>query len=356
MIRLEPRLHLAIAAVVGAGLMLVACSSSSSSSSESTPPASAVTTTTTSPAWAKFDRALAGLGPRVGFVAARVTPEGTCQPVHQISSATARPTASQFKLFVLGALANQIAAGRISWDQTLTVRDAVKSVGNGQGSFQLLAPGTKVSVEEAATKMISISDNTAADMLIGLVGREQVEEQVRQWAPASASANQPFLTTREMFLLHYAKGLANRYLATPAGQRRTFLASSVDPLPLTALASGYSTDPRYVEKIEWFASPEDICRAFAGLQMLSKNSQLSPLSTVLSRELGTIGLQSSGWPTVWFKGGSEPGVLTLGWLATNSSGETFVVEAMVSNPKAALSDDSITKLVALAHQAFGLLG
>jgi Beta-lactamase enzyme family len=352
----KAKLHRLVAVVVGVGLLLGACTSSSRSSSAPQPPASAATTTTTPPAWAKFDRALARLGTRVGFVAARVAPEGTCQPVHQIASSTVRPTASQFKLFVLGALANQIAAGRISWDQTLTVQDAVKSVGNGQGSFQLLAAGTKVSVEEAATKMISISDNTAADMLIALVGREQVEEQVRQWAPATAPANEPFLTTREMFLLHYAKGLGNRYLATPAGQRRTFLASSVDPLPLTALASGYSTDPRYVEKIEWFASPEDICRAFAGLQMLSKNPQLSPLSTVLSRQLGTIGLQSSDWPTVWFKGGSEPGVLTLGWLATNSRGETFVVEAMVSNPKAALSADSITKLVSLARRAFGLLG
>jgi hypothetical protein len=37
---------------------------------------------------------------------------------------------------------------------------------------------------------------------------------------------------------------------------------------------------------------------------------------------------------VWFKGGSEPGVLTLGWLATDNHGKTFVVEAMVSNHQA----------------------
>ena len=198
---------------------------------------------------------------------------------------TARPTASQFKLFVLGALADQIAAGRISWDQTLTVQDAVKSVGNGPGSLQFAAAGTTVSVEEAATKMISISDNTAADMLIGLVGRKAVEAQVRRWT-ANASANEPFLTTREMFLLHYAAGLADRYLATPRDQRAAFLASSVDPLPLSAIASAFSVDPRYVEQIEWFASPDDVCRAFAGLQRLSKRPALAPLSTVLSRRDG----------------------------------------------------------------------
>ena len=115
-------------------------------------------------------------------------------------------------------------------------------------------------------------------------------------------------------------------------------------------------EPRYVDEIEWFASPDDICRTFAGLQVLSKEPALSPpCPTVLSREVGGIGLDPSAWPTVWFKGGSEPGVLTLGWLATNSDGETFVVEAMVSNPDAALSADSITDLVALARGAFGLL-
>ena len=43
------------------------------------------------------------------------------------------------------------------------------------------------------------------------------------------------------------------------------------------------------------------------------------------------------------------------WLATNRDGETFVVEAMVSNPDVALSEDSTTDLVALAGDAFGLL-
>jgi len=257
-------------------------------------------------------------------------------------------------LFVLGALAKQIATGRISWDQTLTVQDAVKSVGNGPGSLQFMPAGTLVSVEEAATKMIEISDNTAADMLIGLVGRQHVEAQVRQWT-AHASANEPFLTTREMFLLHYVVGLADRYLATPRDQRAAFLATSVDPLPLSAIASGLSVDPRYVDEIEWFASPADICRAFAGLQRLSKNSRLSPLSAIPTHEVGGIGLDPSAWPKVWFKGGSEPGVLTLGWLATNRRGQTFVVEAMVTNPDAALSPTSATELVALARRVFGLL-
>jgi hypothetical protein len=306
------------------------------------------------PEWARIDEALAGLGPDVGFLAASVDPDGTCEPVHEVAASTARPTGSQFKLFVLGALAEQIVDGQVSWDQELTVEDAVKSLGNGEGSLQLAPAGARVSVEETATKMISISDNTAADMLIGLVGRDDVEDQVGQWTE-NAAANQPFLTTRQMLLLHYAAGQADRYLAAPQDQRADLLASSVDPLALSEIGSAFSVEPRYIDEIEWFASPDDICRTFAGLQGLSTDPALSPLPDVLSREVGGIGLDPSTWPTVWFKGGSEPGVLTLGWLATNSDGKSFVVEAMVSNPDAALADDSITDLVALAGDAFGLV-
>jgi hypothetical protein len=337
---------------LGIVLTLAACSSSSKSSSPPVPTSSP----TTAPAarWAKVDRGVAALGPQTSLLVASVAPDGTCQPIHEVSSTRVQPTASQFKLFVLGALAKQIAAGKITGNQTLTVQDAGKSVGNGAGSLQTLAPGTKVSVQDVATKMISISDNTAADMLIKLVGRDNVEAQVAEWSE-HASANTPFLTTREMFLLHYSKGLGDRYLATPAGARAAFVASAVDPLPIGAIATAYSSNPRFVDRIEWFASPSDICRAFAGLHVMVHNPKLAPLASVLSRETGTIGLDRSQWPTVWFKGGSEPGVLTLGWLATNRDGRTFVVETMIANPKAVLSEHSITDLVALSRQAFGLL-
>jgi beta-lactamase class A len=352
--RPAPVVGAALAVAAGLAITLAACSGAPAPSSSSAGTPMSSPDTTTSPAWARIDGTLAAMGPDVSFLAARVAPDGTCQAIHEMASSTPRPTASQFKLFVLGALANQIAAGHRSWDQTLTVEDAVKSVGNGEGSLMADAPGTQVSVQDAATKMISISDNTAADMLAGLVGRPDVEAQFGRWT-ADATANDPFLTTREMFLLHYVPGLADRYLATPRDQRAAFLTSTVDPMPITSIALGLSADPRFVDKVEWFASPDDICRAFVGLQALSKNAALSPLSTVMSQEVGGIGLDPSFWPTVWFKGGSEPGVLTLGWLATNAHGESFVVEAMVSNPDAALSASSINDLVALGKDAFGQL-
>jgi beta-lactamase class A len=104
--------------------------------------------------------------------------------VHQVASSTARPLASMFKLFVLGALAHQVAVGRVSWNQELTVTDALKS--GGSGSLQDVPAGTRVSVQQTALKMISVSDNTAADMLIHLVGRSAVQAEDRQWSAHAA--------------------------------------------------------------------------------------------------------------------------------------------------------------------------
>ena len=44
----------------------------------------------------------------------------------------------------------------------------------------------------------------------------------------------------------------------------------------------------------------------------------------------------------WFKGGSEPGVLTLNYLATTRTGQTYVASVLAANPAAPLAPDSAT--------------
>ena len=306
--------------------------------------------------WTQIDQTLAASAPGVSFLAARVA-NGSCQTIHQLAASTPRPLASEFKLFVLGALAHRIGAGHVTWDQKLTVESRLKSSGNAvsSGSLQFVPTGTRVSVRETATKMISISDNTAADMLINLVGQPALESQVRQWSN-DPLLDVPFLTTRQILLLHYANFpmLANAYLARAPSKRQAFLNSAVDPLALSE-ARG-STEPRDVDSIEWFGSPDDVCRAFAGLQQLSQQPKLSPIASIFSVNNGGLGLDPSRWPTVWFKGGSEPGVMTVGYMATNSKGQTFVVSAMLSNATAALAPSATFALLEAVVGAFRLVG
>jgi Beta-lactamase enzyme family len=308
--------------------------------------------------WAQVDQELAGLAPDASLLAARVSPGGVCTPVHQLAASAARPLGSMFKLFVLGALAHQIAAGQVSWNQELTVTDAVKSPGSGL--LQDAPDGTQSSVLNTAGLMISVSDNTAADMLIGLVGRSAVEAQDRQWSD-HAALNVPFLTARESLLMKILDypALANQYLSLAPDRRAAFLASSVDPLPFSqAQVQNLSeawTGPRDIGTLEWFASPDDLCRAFAGLQRLAAQPVLAPLGPLLSANDGGIELDPAQWPTVWYKGGSEPGVVTLGYLATNGKGQTFVVVAMLSDPAAPLSPSAAFELLSIVQEAFEVI-
>jgi hypothetical protein len=306
--------------------------------------------------WAQIDRELAALAPDASLLAARVSPGGSCTPVHQVASSAARPLASMFKLFVLGALARQVAAGRVSWDQELTVTDAVRSAGSGPGSLDEVPAGTRVPVRQAAAKMIAISDNTATDMLMHLVGRPAVQAQDRQWSD-HAALNVPFLTTREGFVLLLHPALADRYLRLGRGQRAAFLASSVDPLPFSPEQVRHLA-PALLTRIGItgpFASPDDICRAFAGLQQLAAQPRLAPLGSILSAHGPVIWLDPAQWPTVWFKGGAAPKVATVGYLATNGQGQTVVVAAMLSDPAAALSPSAGLGLASITQAAFQLV-
>lgn len=299
--------------------------------------------------WAELDQRLRSLAPRVGFLAAEIRGNGACRPVHTIAPDTPRPLGSMFKLYALGATAEQIKKGRLSWDTPLTIRPGLKSLPSG--ILQDRPDNSTVSVKEAAQLMISISDNTGADLLIDKVGRARVEAQVARWS-GHAALNRPFLTTRELFLLKgidYPR-LAKKYLSLDRARRYRYLATTVARTPLSRVAPW--DRPRDIGALEWFASPGDVCRAFAGLSAL--NTQ--PLDEVMSANDAGLGLDADAWPTVWYKGGGEPGVLSMGFLARDAAGRTYVVTALTSDPRTALDETSATpELLALVRGSFAML-
>ena len=288
--------------------------------------------------WAGVDTNIRSVAPAVRFLAASVTASG-CTPIQGIDANTPAPLGSSFKLYVLDALAAAIAAGKVSWNQQLTITSQVKS--GGSGILRADPDGTRLAVQQVASDMIAVSDNTAADMLIGLLGRAAVEKATRTSGIADPALDVPFLTTREQFILKLDDWpkLADRYLALgPAGRAR-FLAQTVDHIQL-GLNTPAWTQPRDINSIEWFASPADICRLYASLAGLARQPKLAPVASILARNPGAMGLSVPGglglsprqWQSVWYKGGSEPGVMTLNYLATTRTGRTYVVSVLTENP------------------------
>jgi hypothetical protein len=290
------------------------------------------TTAPTPATWAAVDAAVRSVAPRVRLLVANVS-TGTCQPVHSIDPAAAAPLGSAFKLYVLDALGNAVASGKVHWNQLLTVTAQLKSLPSGE--LQNEPDGTQVSVQDTAAKMISISDNTAANMLINLVGRPAVQAALTATGMADPALDRPFLTTREIFVLKLDQwpALAKRYIAANEAGRRALLASTIDRAPLPAVAAAQAwTTPRDINSLEWFASAEDICRAYTSLAALARRPGLSPIGQVLSLNDGGLQLDPAQWKTTWFKGGSEPGVLTLAYLATTKTGQSYIVTVLAENP------------------------
>jgi beta-lactamase class A len=90
------------------------------------------------------------------------------------------PAASTIKFPILVALFEEIDAGRIKLNETLTMRRDL--IAQGSGSMQYARPGSKYSLLTTATKMITISDNTATNMIIDrLGGRAKLNQRFQAW-------------------------------------------------------------------------------------------------------------------------------------------------------------------------------
>ncbi|GAA4236052.1 beta-lactamase class A [Streptosporangium album] len=299
--------------------------------------------------WAQLDTRLSKAAPETGFAAAEIDSRGRCEVVHGKAVDEPRPLGSMFKLYVLGAVAEKIRDGGLSWDTKLTIKPEWKSV--GEDGLVDRPDNSTTTVHEAAKLMISISDNTATDILIHTVGRKAVEAKVRTWS-GHVKENIPFLTTRELFLL---KGVnypaqAKTYLALNPARKLAYLKKTVAKQSLSDIKIW--TTPRENDTLEWFGSPRDVCRAYAGLVKLNSKQ----LNETLSANDGSLKLAPEKWPTVWFKGGSEVGVVNTSYLARSARGKVYVVTTMTANPQTAINENTaVPEIISLSRGAFALV-
>jgi beta-lactamase class A len=108
----------------------------------------------------------------------------------EINANQVLPAASTIKIPLLIALFQQIDRGQIKLDEQLTLQPAM--VAEGSGDLAKSPLGSKFSVAEIATKMITISDNTAANMLIDrLGGQEKLNLQFRSWGLLNTTLKAP---------------------------------------------------------------------------------------------------------------------------------------------------------------------
>lgn len=210
--------------------------------------------------------------------------------------------ASAFKLQVLVELQRQIEAGQHSWGEVVALKPEWKSIPSG--ILQDWPDQAPFTLQTLASLMISISDNTAADALIQVVGRDIL---------ATASPrNQPFLTTQEVFTLKSPENqdLLETYRQSTSLQELLPTLQNT-PLPTVELVDSQPLAP----DIEWFFSTQELC------QLITEVADL-PLM-----QINTGIINADNWQQVAFKGGAEPGVLNLTTALKDDAGINYCVSA-----------------------------
>lgn len=247
---------------------------------------------------------------------------------------------STFKLYVLAALAEDVKAGRRRWSDVLPLTE--KSYPSGQ--LQNWPQGAPLTLHTLASLMISISDNTATDQLIAVLGKQRILRLMEDSGHSNPSANDPFLTTRELFLLKASPDaviaswraggpITRAAIATMAGQTtRT----------LDEVNAAFGNGPKAID-IEWFASPADLVRLFAHMRRTADATAFA----ILAINPSATDAINARWQTIGFKGGSEPGVINYTWLLTDKAGRDWVLTLGWNNPEAAVDDG---KFLALARR------
>lgn len=282
-------------------------------------------------------RALPG---ETGLLIARL---GDGPPTFIAMHEPARPLGigSTFKLIVLAELVRQVRVGERRWSDVVTLdRRSIPT-----GMLQSWPAGAPMTLHTLASMMISISDNTAADTLLHILGRENVERMMTRLGLAAPARNRPFLSTIEMAAIKAGgeSAIAAWRSADEAGRRR-LLATAYAGADATRIDAGLFAGNPVAIDIEWFASPSDLVRVMDWLRREGDDSVRAILA--INPALGPALRTNLAY--VGYKGGSEPGVLNLTWLLRNRAGDWFVATASWNNPAAPVEESRLIGLMARA--------
>ncbi|MEM8981429.1 MAG: serine hydrolase [Pseudomonadota bacterium] len=269
----------------------------------------------------------------VGVLVARIDATNQCVPIFESNANQPLATASIFKVWVVGAVAQAIEDGLIT-PQTTVPLSAADLVPGGTINGEPL--GTQISVTDLAALMLGISDNTATEALFRLVGRDRVAATLPAFNHANPDAMLPFLSMSEGFHLYWTvpETDALAYVNGTEMFQQDYLDNTLTPLgPVTAFPR--ANDSVLVDAL-WQASPTDVCQAIAGLRQFN---DATPGFEVVDQAYGaeSVGINVRPlWERVWYKGGSLADgqglrVLTHGFLLETDSRGAFVVVAMGNN-------------------------
>lgn len=276
------------------------------------------------------DQIAADLAALPGAVIAWFGPLGT-SPVIAQEIDTPLALGSAIKLYVLAALAEDVRAGRRKWADVVPLTE--KSYPSGQ--LQDWPKGAPLTLHTLASLMISVSDNTATDQLVTVLGKPRILKLMRDSGHSNPAANEPFLTTRELFVLKtLSRETLDQWSRGPAAARAEIAARLAAANPsLEEVNAAFANGPKALG-IEWFASPADLARLYAHMRRTADPAAFE----ILGINPSATGSVKANWRAIGFKGGSEPGVMNLTWFLTDAEGRDWLLTLGWNNASAVLDE------------------
>jgi beta-lactamase class A len=265
--------------------------------------------------------AAAELPGTVGILVTELTAHGV-KPLFGKHEKERFAVGSSFKLFILGTLAAEVNADRRQFENVMRLKpEWVGPPSSEMGGWPM---GSPVTLHTLALKMNAISDNTATDHLLHLLGREAIETQMAVMGHARPEWNRPLLSTREMTSLRdKQQNMPGRdYAKLDDKGKREFLAKKFTGKPdYEAL----DFDTAAYDISEWYATPLDMAKALDWLKRNSEDGQpANPIRGILAADT-KLPHDEKIWPYVGFKGGSEDQLICGNWLLKNGRWYTFHV-------------------------------
>jgi hypothetical protein len=216
------------------------------------------------------------------------------------------------KLLIFATLLEEVRAGRRRWEDIVTLEDRDRSLPTGL--LQDWPAAAPLTLHTAAVLLLSVSDNTAADLLLRVLGRARVEALIEGLALPGPARHRPFFSTRGLFALVAGPEARRRaWAAAPEAGRRALLAEA-EAEPLAEL--GRVNGP-WPAGWDWIFSAAELGTVLARLSEALEQSA--------EGRANTGGLSLGSWPFCGWKGGSSPGRLAFAVLLREERGEWLAI-------------------------------
>jgi len=261
---------------------------------------------------------------------AEVTNDG-CSSIVDHQQGQAEGIASLHRIWILGALATEIAAGSIGADDVVTLDPSLYVVSSSPFSGSLEEP-VDLTVQQAAAYMMGLGDGSVTDMLHELVGPDKVDDFVRASGHTRPELLTPVLNFSELFhlLRNVSPEQAGEYLTLDDESQLAFVESELRPL---GAFDGDTSGGGLIDELTWQSTPLDVCATLATLrnQFLPGSDAGDFVHEAFSSNSNVVGLRNA-WDRTWYAfggaGGSSPmtfAVRSDAFLVESQDGRTYVV-------------------------------